>query len=427
MDLEPYIEASPFPWFKEWYRNRIGPAEYLWNIRARHPHPKWWTVNAAVFGMPFLQTRQSYKSLGGSLSIDMTDAVTRAIGEAVERYSDVNAVINDTLFAQEVDPHLLEQVPVCDEDELARPSFKASGRQHLGAIPHSMTRSLLDGTEVPIPAEYIHMAYTSPNFLTLPTSNGTAFHVDTVRAIWAGIGECIERDALMCHWLAAKRPPKIIVDGVSLPMALDVRLRRIREAGLKLDLFLTSSEFDVAAVLAVVRSERYPYYSAGGAARNDIFQACIKAIDEAIGGQMYAEHGPDYQREIRTDEFSWVTELDDHTHVYFGWKNTPAFDFLWEAGETISIADLAAESWFPTPTSMEALSQFAVLAKSRGVDVYWKDRTLPELAHAGKVVKVVMPQLIPLIVHYNERWLGSARLRALLGGWAAHPYPHPLP
>lgn len=427
MDLSSYIENSPFPWFKEWYQNRIGPSEYLGEIRARSPLPKWWTVNSAVHSIPFSSARRSFRSLGGSVSIDLQDGVTRAIGEAIERYSAVNALSRDDLFDQEVAPELLSQIPVCAEHELGKSSFKASGRQDLGPVPHSMAKSLLDDSEYALPAEFIHLLFSSPRELIVPTSNGSAFHGDLVSAIWGGIGESLERDALMCTWIARDRPPRIELEGRDLPAALAIRLRRIKATGLKLDLFLSSTEHQVPSVISVIRGNAYPYFSLGGSAKSDIYAACIKAIDEAMGGQLYAEHGPAYHKTIRYDEFSWVDELDDHTHLYYDWKDAPAFDFLLQKGPSVHVTDLAEESWFPQPESMEDLQRFARMMKGKGIPIYYKDRSLPELAHAGKVVKVVIPPFIPLIVEHNARWLASTRIQDRLKGRAPNPYPHPMP
>ncbi|MGN6757383.1 MAG: YcaO-like family protein, partial [Thermomicrobiales bacterium] len=89
-------------------------------------------------------------------------------------------------------------------------------------------------------------------------------------------------------------------------------------------------------------------------------------------------------------------------------------------------------AWWPVPGDLPALAHFAAARERDGLTVLWADLTLPEAAPFGHVVKVIIPELMPLSEDHAARWLGTPRLLARAGlaaASAAHfnPYPHPFP
>ena len=66
-----------------------------------------------------------------------------------------------------------------------------------------------------------------------------------------------------------------------------------------------------------------------------------------------------------------------------------------------------------------------------GLTVLWHDVTAPELVGIGHVVKVVVPQMVPLSIRHDVRWLGTGALLAAAGlekprAADFNPIPHPL-
>jgi hypothetical protein len=66
-----------------------------------------------------------------------------------------------------------------------------------------------------------------------------------------------------------------------------------------------------------------------------------------------------------------------------------------------------------------------------GLNVLWTDITAPEATGLGHVIKVIVPEMVPLTQDHNVRWLGTPRLLGASGlkqatTAAFNPFPHPF-
>jgi hypothetical protein len=80
---------------------------------------------------------------------------------------------------------------------------------------------------------------------------------------------------------------------------------------------------------------------------------------------------------------------------------------------------------------MDSLSRLATQLQEAGLTVLWTEVTAPEAAAFGHVVKVIVPEMVPLAQDYNARWLATPRLRQAAGpdragALAWNPFPHPF-
>jgi ribosomal protein S12 methylthiotransferase accessory factor len=118
--------------------------------------------------------------------------------------------------------------------------------------------------------------------------------------------------------------------------------------------------------------------------------------------------------------------------LYASWNKSPALDFLLSRpGNYISYDKFARLDWWHEPSNLDELISLANRLLTMGLTVLWRDITATEAISLGKVVRVVVPEMLPLSQDHNARWLGTPRLARR---WSAeqsgemniNPFPHPF-
>jgi thiazole/oxazole-forming peptide maturase SagD family component len=208
------------------------------------------------------------------------------------------------------------------------------------------------------------------------------------------------------------------------------RLARVGAAAVRAHLFDITSDVGITTVMCLLVSEQYPYAAVGAACRGDPTAACTKALDESVA--VLASLRREAPAVLSTEHFEWVTTLRQHAQLYAGWRDTPAFDFLLDArAPAVPFDELASPARCRTPRSLEDVREVAVRLGRLGLTPLWADVTATEALALGHVVKVVVPEMLPLSPDHNANWLGAPRLARALGVTRArrsdvNPYPHPL-
>jgi len=198
----------------------------------------------------------------------------------------------------------------------------------------------------------------------------------------------------MLAWWTRRAAPRLSLAGAPEPLA--ERVRRLAEAGIEAELYDITGDVPIPTVFCVLRAGRIPF----------------AAVELARAGR-----------------FGEVHTLADHAHVYAGWRETPAFDFLRGASAPQrSFADFAAATWWRAPADDDELRAHARALEVRGLTVLDADLTVPEAAALGCVVRTLVPELLPLSPDHGARWLATPRLvRALAeSGAEVNPFPHPF-
>jgi hypothetical protein len=75
------------------------------------------------------------------------------------------------------------------------------------------------------------------------------------------------------------------------------------------------------------------------------------------------------------------------------------------------------------------LREIARELESIGLTTFWADQSDEVLLGLGHVVKVVIPEMIPLSQMFGARWLGTSRLKVKarnVGVEQFNEYPHPF-
>jgi thiazole/oxazole-forming peptide maturase SagD family component len=231
-----------------------------------------------------------------------------------------------------------------------------------------------------------------------------------------------ERDALMTLWWIHRPAPRIDLGGPQIPYSVAERVRRLRQAGFEPELYDITTEIDIPTVLCVLKAPRYPHLVISAATHSAAGRACAKALDEVITGR-FALQPFRADTEVRSDiartneqTRSHVRGVLQHARLYASDACAPALDFLSQPGAgATSYASFSARSITP-PTDLNSLSQLAAsLERRAAITILWTDVTCPEVAAFGSVVRVIVPELVPLSFDDDVRWLATERLLARSG------------
>jgi ribosomal protein S12 methylthiotransferase accessory factor len=413
-----------------WIDPRFGIIPRLEHTEHRLPEPRWHVYAAELARVPPGRYYSPQPEIAAGASLDPDEALRRALGESIERYCGLHRPPPERVFLAPWNAsELAARFPRCAPDEPCPESLRSPPTDAL--LPHVFVRRLADDLEVAVPAAHVYPAATPARgepLVTIGISTGLAFHVELVPALWSGICEVAERDAVMLSWWTRRHVNRI--DTSDAPAPLAARVARLREAGIEPYLFDVTTDFEVPTVYCVLVAPDYPRVLSGASCTSDPLRACTKAIDETIGVRHYARA----ERDPAIPEgahFDWVHDLADHVRLYGTRGPTPAMEFLLQDAGRVTFSNFAARSHWPEPTTLEDLRARASRLEERGLTVLWTDLTTPEAEPLGRVVRVIVPEMIPLSPDHRIRWLGTPRLHRFAGHHGAtaaafNEAPHPF-
>ncbi len=248
----------------------------------------------------------------------------------------------------------------------------------------------LGGLQRWVPATLALMPFDDPSGPPLPaaSSSGAAAHLTREEAIQRALLELIERDAFLWTWI--QRVARERIDDASLPERGAALAAALRRAGGRVD--LVNLTLDTApVVLCVLRGASGLLVSV--AAREDAGHAATRALAEAallaasLTGRPPRPPAPELVR----------TPLD-HVDLHRGDGDGDAA-FLTASPDVIDVREIA-----PAPAALE--SALAVVGEPLVVD-FAAAATAP-----FRVVRVLVPGLVPMTFGWDTEALGTPRLGA---------------
>jgi ribosomal protein S12 methylthiotransferase accessory factor len=414
--------------------DRFGPLRNLHGRKLRPPEPGWWAYTCNLARSPVGLWFTPHPAGAAGTSIEAAEALDRLLGEAVERYSALNAPSEaERISLLPAESVFLNRFPTCAAEEPCPEDFRCPNPEI--PLTHVPVQRLLDNRQLAVPAGYVHLNFQPQPpepAITLPISTGLAFHEQFHQALWNGLCEVAERDALMLAWWTRRPLRPLDMSSADLPTPLWSRQKQLHTAGLTTYLFDMTWDFQVPTVFCILAAQRYPYFVAGAACRADPVAACSKALDEAVSARLCC---PPLVRPAALpslEDFAWVRSLEQHAFLYAAWQATPALDFLLHSSApAVDFRDFVGRSWWRAPQDMTELVSIAAKLYAMGLSVLWTEVTAAEAVDFGHVVKVIVPEMIPLAIDHNARWLATPRLHRAAGLDqpalnSFNPFPHPF-
>jgi ribosomal protein S12 methylthiotransferase accessory factor len=387
----------------------------------------------------------NFDGAGGAL--DRGLAAHLSVAESLERYSstswDPAELVWATAEEMGEDGIAPARFPRCSDTELADPrsGLVASDPR----VPLRWVRgwSLTAHRPVHVPAAAVYLRFPpespSERFLH-PVSTGCAVHTDAVAAVENGILEVVERDAIALTWLQRLRLPELVVDPDDLAPEHRAFWERGQTAHVRTRLFDATTDLGIPVVYGVQLSDHDPVLAQVVAATCDpdpgraVAKLAREAASLRIALRSLSEPGRRPEPATPEDTLSVVGGA-----LLAGTPDRRAlFDFLLEGDRPRHrLADLpsppgAARSSVGATAS--ALPWLLERLSARGCDVVVVDLTTDEAREVGAtVVRVLVPQLMPLSFAHRARYLAHPRLYEAPAamGHPVHPEaginPHPQP
>lgn len=413
-----------------WHSSQFGPIVRIWGTVLGLPDPRWWIFGAELARAPVGNYHSARDFAAAGASVERSQARARMLGEAIERHSAVHAISDAPVFDQLLaDSSIRERFARCAETEPAPPLFKR-GQDNV-AVSHVLATVVRTGRRVAVPTPYVHLGYLAPSaelLATYPISTGTAFASSRTTALWRGLCEVAERDAVMLWWLTRSGFRQIDTSSTRNWPDLEERLGRLRATALQWRLLDITTDFGVPTVLALVYGDAYPYVAVGASCHSDPIRACCKSLDEAVSVR-YSLQLDRWQRDVPSfTDFGWVRQLEDHMLLYGSWHDAPPLRFI-EDAPSVGLETFAQSHTIAPPRTMAELRSLCrALDTELGLTVLSCDLTTPEVREIGQVWKVVVPEMVPLSQDHRARWLDTPRLLRRFDDQAAtmNDFPHPF-
>jgi ribosomal protein S12 methylthiotransferase accessory factor len=353
-------------------------------------------VTAATLGnvsmaLPYLGAVDSPG--GGGSDVDPDVAWIRAVVETAERYASMVYAEGDFVVAtaKELGPDALDllDIPRCSREEQMDPKCPVVPPRDDVPIRWLRGYSLVHQRERLVPAVMTHL------------------HV-------AAICENIERDAIALTWLGRLPLPRIERQD-PVPVVAAATFERVDASGLKYYNFDATTDLGIPTVFSVQVADGHPYcaLSVSCATELDPEEAQVKALREACSGRLVMNKP--HEIPSRVIDFHRLT----HGAHYYGLGGHRAdFDFLLRgASATTTIAAMWVQT-LPShdKTDYDRLAFLITRLRDLGLDAIAVDLSTDELREVGLwVVRVIIPQLMPISFVQRARYLGTPRLYEYVG------------
>lgn len=345
---------------------------------------------------------------GGDANPRMARAI--AIVESVERYSscvppkDLLWATYNSVKRDAVDIDLL---PKCSSIELSDPQALATAFNKQEPVRWTWAKDLRSGEKLLIPAVlvWLHLPpITASERAWMQVSTGCAAHTTIEQALVNAICEVVERDAIALTWLQRLQLPRIELKGTD-PRIAEIE-RDIAATGRKYQFFDATTDVGVPTVYCLdvdpVDEELRTVVMA--AADLDPVHAVAKIV-----------------RETRSSRYALRNaappppNVEDFTHVFHGAKLLgqarfeSKFSFLnSREGAPKSLSELMVNAGV---TPNDKLTWLIQRLSDAGYTVLASDISTAEAHQVGiHVVRVVIPELMPLSFVHRVRYLGHPRL-----------------
>lgn len=337
-----------------------------------------------------------------------------AVAEALERYSVAAWHDDDLVIAAEselteahVSPSRWAQ---CSPTELAAPGSHLAAYDPTMPIRWTRAWSLTRKASVLVPAiaVHLHMPYASRSEqFTRGITTGAAVHSDLRAATLNGLLEVVERDAIALVWLQRLRLPELRIDPAVLDEVTLAHHRVGTGTDLRIRLHDATTDFGVPVVYAVQTAAADPVLSQIVAATCDVSpQVAVAKIHRELASLRVALAGAAAGLAGREPDPAKVSVTGGAIHNAAA-SRRHVFDFLLEGPRPVhDLADMPDLSTAPDPlaTVVERLA-------ARGAEALVVDLTTDEARQAGMhVVKVLVPEAMPVSFIHTERFLGTPRL-----------------
>jgi ribosomal protein S12 methylthiotransferase accessory factor len=388
--------------------------------------------------------QQQNSSDAGGASTNRINAISKALGEAIERYccaifspEDIPITSFKSAPFTCVPP---QEFALYSEAQYRRSGFPFVRFEENTIVGWARCTELCTSRSIYVPVSMVYLPYycrqsegEQPIVQTIST--GLACHESYEAAAMSAISEVIERDAFMIMWQAMLSPPKIAIESLS-PTNQDL-VGRILQPWRSVTLFNITTDVDVPTVLVAIQStvEEAPAIAFAAATHLNPEKAVRKSLEEAAYTWIHAQRLKLNLAPISSDDaFAAVVDQDKHLRFYGEHKNRHLAEFVFRSKREIDFRELPNHATGDPGQDLKILVQKVHAINHR---VLTANLTSPDVAELGLcVVRAVIPGFHPLFMGHSVRAQGGVRLwtipqklgyRGIEKVTGDNPSPHPYP
>jgi ribosomal protein S12 methylthiotransferase accessory factor len=270
-------------------------------------------------------------------------------------------------------------------------------------------RRLRSGEEIHVPAQLVMLFYArgagEPS-IGLAPSGGLASHISRREALWHGILELFERDAVNLRWYGGVPLDRIVVDEPPRNRTLRGLMETTAAQPGEIRYYLHNLDLhDYPVVTAVERDgwlRRYGYF-AGGGVSDDTEDAMLSALTEYSQAERSLriclatpswEFTEAFGRQFAIEQDAKPSDFSNYIQVipFYGFEgNRERVSWFFDGGREVALSELPRRAASDPQRRWAALMS---LLAERDWDPICFDFSLPQFRHTH-LVKVVMPELTP--------------------------------
>lgn len=353
-------------------------------------------------------TRADMDGAGGA--IDPERARRLSVAEALERYascivdtSQLHWATANELGDDAVD---LTTFPQCSARELAHPNMFVSPIDPDGRQRWVRGWSLTENRPKWVPAASVWMRLatrTPAERFTTGISTGCATHTDLSIAVLNGLCEVIERDSIALTWLQRIPWPRLEIDW-NTPHLRDFAQRHQR-SNVEIDIYDATTDLGIPTFYSV---ERTPHN-----ARLTQLVMCNTSLDPVDSVAKMLREAASSRIALQVDR-PLPESIDDYVNVFHGAvhmgrpEHAAAFDFLTGTSTTRKLTDVPHLATGDPRADLDLVVDRLTRA---GYEALVVELTTDEARDVGfRVVRVIVPGLMPLSFVHTARFLAHPRL-----------------
>ncbi len=363
------------------------------------------------YGIEYKTKRTDNLNIASGFSFDKKLALVRVLGEALERYSletytpFISAVgsiekirkIKDFISPMDISPFSKKQLNQKKNGKFV--IKKNSNFSWAKAVLFNKNKEIL------IPAQMISFNYNylenEPIILPI-NSTGTALGIKFEDAFYRALCELIERDAFIISYLNKLPSPKIdlnLLKSTKMNKILGVLSRY------KLELCVlnltTDLEIPVFAAIIIDRTGLGPAISIGLKAGWEIENGIIGSIEEALMSRSWIRDKIAYAK--KETDIKNIETIEQRALLWFPVEMINELDF-WLKNNKVANMD-------KNEIVKNKLEKVLKILLKNNMSIIYKDITPPVLKASGFfVIRAIVPQLQPLYLNEEYKFLGEKRL-----------------
>jgi ribosomal protein S12 methylthiotransferase accessory factor YcaO len=227
------------------------------------------------------------------------------------------------------------------------------------------------------------------------TSTGTAFAFTKDDAIYTGLKECVERNALL-HWFYRTGQAQAqVVANPHLTAVARTMVKTLQDLDYELTFFLIQT-YELPTLFIAARNQTQSCF---GSASEGFPVAAEKALYEVITMHFFSQT----LRHLTPKSAAEITTLPQHMLFYQSSDNY---------NELLTHLFNCCKSQVTIQMTFPSLAQLKNILHTVGVSVYTRDLTAPEIRpHHGYVIRTIIPEFLDLPKHHTLTWRAHESLK----------------